>query len=105
MRFFRRRVGSRFLAFGTLLLAVGVVVAVGDIGRSLAADALRLLPVGEALALLGIGVDPTVTGGATVAVSYAAISGWSVAITAGALGILFLLLGRGPSRVRRDALR
>ncbi|MBB4002657.1 MAG: hypothetical protein V7704_16105 [Aurantimonas endophytica] len=105
MRFFRRLFGSLFLAFGTLLLAVGVVFAVGDIARSLAADALRLLPVGEALALLGIGVDPAATGSATVAVSYAAISGWSVAITAGALGVLFLLLGRGPRRVRRDALR
>ncbi|UIJ71453.1 hypothetical protein [Aurantimonas sp. HBX-1] len=108
MQFFRRLAGSLSFVLGTLLLAVGVVFAVGDIARSLAADAPRLLPVSEALALLGIGVDPAVTGSATVAVSYAAISGWSVAITAGALGILFLLLARAlrrVRRVRRDALR
>ncbi|NDV86273.1 hypothetical protein GTW51_06105 [Aurantimonas aggregata] len=98
MRFFLRLIGSLFLA-------IGVVFAAGDIARSLAADATRLMPVGEALALLGIGVDPAATGSATATVAYAAVSGWSVAITAGAIGILFLILGRARRRVRRDALR
>ncbi|HEX2018731.1 MAG TPA: hypothetical protein VGO17_07305 [Aurantimonas sp.] len=98
MRFLLRLVGSLFLA-------VGVVFAVGDIARSLAADATRLLPVGESLALLGVDFDPAATGSATVAVAYAAISNWSMAVTAGAIGVVLLLLGRKPRRVRRDALR
>jgi hypothetical protein len=105
MRFLLRLVGNLFLALGSLFLAVGVVFAVGDIARSLAADAERLLPVGEALALLGANFDPTATGSATVAVAYATISNWSMAVTAGAIGVVLLLLGRKPRRVRRDALR
>lgn len=98
MRFLLRLIGSLFLA-------VGIVFAVGDIARSLAADATRLLSVGEALPLLGMTVDPAATGSATVAVAYATISAWPMAITAGAVGVVFLLLGRGRRRVRRDALR
>ena len=79
---------------GTLFLCVCVVFAVGDIARSLAAETARLLTVAEALALIGSSLPPATDS-----------RRWSVAITAGVAGLVFLVLGRKPWSRRRPSLR
>ena len=81
---------------GTLFLCVCVVFAVGDIARSLAAETARLLTVAEALALIGSSLPPATD---------SEIGRWSVAITAGVAGLVFLVLGRKPWSRRRPSLR
>jgi len=89
---------------GTVFLAICVVFAVGDIARSLAVEAARLLTVSEALTLMGASL-PDTADSATLAVATAEMSRWSVAITAGVVGLVFLILGRTPRSRRRRVLR
>ena len=89
---------------GTLFLCVCVVFAVGDIARSLAAETARLLTVAEALALIGSSLPPAADS-ATLATATHEIRRWSVAITAGVAGLVFLVLGRKPWSRRRPSLR
>ncbi|MBO0664529.1 hypothetical protein LQ948_18355 [Jiella sp. MQZ9-1] len=91
-----------FRALGLIVLAVGVVFAVGDIARSLADETSQLLTIDQALSAMGLMVSEAVPGSMTAAV----IGSWSMSITCGAVGLLFLLLGHrghraGPNR-RRD---
>ncbi|MEX6506648.1 hypothetical protein [Jiella sp. M17.18] len=89
MRFVLRLVGFVFLA-------LGIVFAVGDIARSIANEATRLMTINEALPSMGIAFDTTSTGSQTLAVA----GHWSIAITCGVIGLVCLLLGRKP-RARR----
>lgn len=88
-----------FRAVGMLVLALGLVFAVGDIARSLADEATRMISVVDALHSMGLAV------GWDENEALSAIGGWSMAITCGAIGLVLILLGhrtrRRQSRVRR----
>ncbi len=88
----------RFLlrSLGLVILAVGVVFAVGDIARSLADESTRLVSIGDAFASMGLGYDPARLTEPSAARLVAAVSHWSMAISCGILGFLFLVLGRRP---------
>lgn len=91
---------------GVLFLAVAVVFAVGDIARSIADEATRLVSVNQALAsfglpVLGAGASPP----STAADIAAAIGQWSVTITTGLIGLALLVLGRKPQRREQVARR
>lgn len=94
MRFLVRLIGS-------LLLAIAVVFAVGDIARSLADQATRLVSFAEALAMMGGSLEPSGIQSATVATMLAEIGRWSVSITAGVAGLFLLVVGRERKRHRR----
>ncbi|HEY9055630.1 MAG TPA: hypothetical protein VIN77_00620 [Aurantimonas sp.] len=94
MRFLVRLIGS-------LLLAIAVVFAVGDIARSLADQVTHLVSVREALAMMGGSLEPSGVQSATVAAMLAEIGRWSVSITAGVAGLVLLFAGRERKRRRR----
>ena len=75
-----------FRALGLLVLAVGVVFAVGDIARSLADETTQLVTI------------ETAPGSSTIAV----VGTWSMSITCGALGLGLMLLGHRGRRRRQD---
>lgn len=94
MRFLVRLIGS-------LLLAIAVVFAVGDIARSLADEMTRLVSVAEALAMMDIGFDPSGFDSATASTIAAEIGRWPVSITAGIAGVVLLVAGRERKARRR----
>mgnify|MGYP006879612458 CR=1 FL=1 len=86
-----------FRALGLLVLAIGVVFAVGDIARSLADETTQLVTIDQALASMGLVLAETAPGSSTIAV----VGTWSMSITCGAIGFVLLLLGhRGRRRDR-----
>ena len=87
-----------FRALGLLVLAIGVVFAVGDIARSLADETTQLVTIDQALASMGLVVAETAPGSSTIAV----VGTWSMSITCGALGIGLMLLGHRGRRRRQD---
>ncbi|MBP0617455.1 hypothetical protein [Jiella mangrovi] len=89
-----------FRAVGLLVLAVGVVFAVGDIARSLADETTRLISVDQALASMGLILANAAPDSRTVAV----IGSWSMSITCGGIGFVLLLLGHRGRR-REPAIR
>ncbi len=101
MRFLVRLIGSllvsvRFLLrlIGSLVVTVAVVFAVGDIARSLADEATRLVSVTEALAMMDIRFDPSGFDGATTRMIVAEVGRWSVSIAAGIAGLVLVFAGR-----------
>ena len=86
---------------GLVILATGVVFAVGDIARSLADESTRLVSIGEAFASMGLGFDPSALAEPSAARLVGAISQWSMAISCGVLGFLLLILGRRQRPVGR----
>ncbi|MBO0905603.1 hypothetical protein [Jiella sonneratiae] len=86
-----------FRALGLIVLAVGIVFAVGDIARSLADEATQLVTIDEALTSMGLVLQSAAPGSRTIAV----VGTWSMSLTCGAIGFVLLLLGhRGRRRVR-----
>ncbi len=84
-----------FRALGLLVLAVGVVFAVGDIARSLADETTQLVTINEALSAMGVMLADAAPESRTVAV----VGTWSMSIACGAIGFVLLLLGhRGRRR-------
>jgi hypothetical protein len=78
---------------GCLVLAAGAAFATGDIARSLAAEAVRLTSVSEAMMLLSGG--GTEAGDPTGASSILALIGeWPVSPTLAAIAVVLILIGR-----------
>ena len=90
MRFLLRLIGLVFLA-------IAVVFAVGDIARSIANESTRLITIGEAAAAMNLSVEQLAGSSQTVGVAMH----WSIAISCGVVGIVFLLLGRQQKMARR----
>ncbi|NDW03144.1 hypothetical protein [Jiella pacifica] len=90
-----------FRALGLLVLAVGVVFAVGDIARSLADETTQLVSIDEALSSMGFVLANSAPESRTVAV----VGTWSMSITCGAIGFLLLLLGHRGRRRDRNVRR
>ncbi|MCE7026928.1 hypothetical protein [Jiella avicenniae] len=90
-----------FRALGLLILAVGVVFAVGDIARSLADETTQLVTIDEALSSMGFVLASSAPESRTVAV----VGTWSMSITCGAIGFVFLLLGHRGRRRDRNVRR
>ena len=86
------RLVLRFL--GMLLLAVGIVFAVGDIARSLADETAQLLTVQDGLGAMGIAFDPASFQNQTVASAAVQVAIWPISVTAGVAGLVLLILGR-----------
>ncbi|MCQ0987726.1 hypothetical protein [Jiella marina] len=87
-----------FRAVGMLVLALGLVFAVGDIARSLADEATEMISVTEALNAMGIVI-------ATDESEFLAVVGaWSMAITCGVIGLVLILLGHRTRR-RQSVVR
>lgn len=79
---------------GMLILAAGVVFGVGDIARSLAGEAVELLTVSQAAVSLGFPYEPSLLSNPIAVAVMANVGSWSMALTAGGLGLLLLVLGR-----------
>lgn len=90
-----------FRAIGLVVLAVGIVYAVSDIARSLADETTELVTIDQALTAMGFALSDAAPGSSTLAV----VGTWSMAITCGAIGLLFLLLGHRGRRRPRDIRR
>ncbi|MBB3952700.1 hypothetical protein [Aureimonas jatrophae] len=98
---------------GCLVLAVGVVLAVGDAARSIAADRLTLLSIDETLAM-AMPANPAeaatagpaasgVFGAASEGAPLSAVLGLQPAsVVAGLAGLLLIALGRPQGRGRRS---
>ena len=97
--------GFLLRSLGLVILAIGVVFAVGDIARSLADESTRLVGIGDAFASMGLGFDPAGVTEPSAARVIGAVSRWSMAISCGVLGFLFLVIGRKqrPAGRRRAA--
>ncbi|ALN71932.1 hypothetical protein [Aureimonas sp. AU20] len=101
----------RFLAWclraaGLLILAAGVVLAVGDIARSLASSHVRLMSISETLAVAGwntpIESPPSgsaFTGGDRGRLM-TEIGRQPASVVLGIAGIVFLAAGRAPRAAR-----
>lgn len=98
----------RFLvnAVGTLLLALALVFAVGDIARSIAQDAVRITPMGDAMASVGVPFGAGAGAGApgVTADLVALVSSWPAApVLMGFAFLVFLVARPREMRARRLA--
>jgi len=101
----------RFLAWclraaGLLILAAGVVLAVGDIARSLASGSVRLMAISETLSIAGWDTPlasppngPAFTGGDRGRL-LTEIGRQPASVVLGIAGIVFLAAGRAPRAAR-----
>lgn len=96
----------RFLvnAVGTLILALAIVFAIGDIARTIAQDALRIMPMGEAMTLIGVPFVPA-PGASGVSVDLVSvIAAWPAAPVLAVLAFLVFLIAR-PRQTGRPMAR
>ena len=90
-----------FRFVGLCILAIGIAFAVGDIARSLADETTQFVTIKQALSSMGFPLAETDSQSSTLAV----VSLWSMAITCGAIGMIFLLLGHRSRSRQRDIRR
>jgi len=95
---------------GCLVLAAGTVLAVGDVARSLASDRVRLMTIGEAVRVAGLGpasaedgqADPARAGVFATdgrgADPMAVLAIQPASVVLGAAGIALLFIGRSGRR-------
>ncbi|KQT53843.1 MULTISPECIES: hypothetical protein [unclassified Aureimonas] len=91
-------------AVGTLLLALALVFAVGDIARSIAQDAVRITAMGDAMASIGLPFGPGAETSSVTADLIVLVSSWPAAPVLAVFAFLVFLLARPrEARARRLA--
>lgn len=95
----------RFLvnAVGTLLLALALVFAVGDIARSIAQDAIRITAMGDALNSIGLALAAPEGASGVMGDLVAVVSAWPAAPVLAVAAFLVLLVARPRERSRHLA--
>lgn len=81
-------------AIGSVLLAFATVFAVADISRSLAGETVRLTPLRDVLALVGVPLEPAAGQSEAVKAALALVAAWPAPVVLGVAAFLFLFVGR-----------
>lgn len=88
---------------GTLLLALALVFAVGDIARSIAQDALTITAMGDALGSIGVSLAGDAGASGVTSDLLALVSTWPAAPVLAVAAFLVFLVAR-PLDTRRHRL-